>query len=295
MASLLLSFHDLLAKHSYNPNVQQHYLSSKLAALSDSNSTGSSLNDPVSNFNLLSLSTIEEIEGAEKLIHDITKCAKGASMLTNFQNEVEAISSRAKRMLANAQKLIDRMKLDLPKLFPNTRSSGSERQCALGKVECLTFRIVTATKLFKAALKSSWKNIKYIEERKKRLNYAGSLPKAAVKKPGEYTTIPTMDPDGDSGYNRQENIQIVKESVKLDSILSSLYEISTIFNKIGEMAELQRIMVERIDQYTEEALQNVEKGKSELVLALTYQADTRALMLKPVSYTHLTLPTTPYV
>eukprot|EP00826_Nyctotherus_ovalis_P027662 TRINITY_DN2164_c0_g1_i12.p2 TRINITY_DN2164_c0_g1~~TRINITY_DN2164_c0_g1_i12.p2 ORF type:complete len:117 (+),score=40.63 TRINITY_DN2164_c0_g1_i12:80-430(+) len=106
-----------------------------------------------------------------------------------------------------------------------------------------------------------------------------------------YTTIPTMDPDGDSGYNRQENIQIVKESVKLDSILSSLYEISTIFNKIGEMAELQRIMVERIDQYTEEALQNVEKGKSELVLALTYQADTRALMLKPVSYTHLTLPT----
>lgn len=114
-------------------------------------------------------------------------------MLTNFQNEVEAISSRAKRMLANAQKLIDRMKLDLPKLFPAGRAGSSERQCALGKVECLTFRIVTATKLFKAALKSSWKNIKYIEERKKRLNYAGTLPKATVKKPGEYITIPTME------------------------------------------------------------------------------------------------------
>ena len=45
--------------------------------------------------------------------------------------------------------------------------------------------------------------------------------------------------------DNQESIEIVHESMKLDSILSSLYGISTIFHKIGEMAELQRIMVER--------------------------------------------------
>jgi len=46
-------------------------------------------------------------------------------------------------------------------------------------------------------------------------------------------------------YDRHESMQVARDTVKLDSILSSLYGISTIFNKIGEMAELQRIMVER--------------------------------------------------
>lgn len=98
-----------------------------------------------------------------------------------------------------------------------------------------------------------------------------------------------MDNTG-NGPGEQESIQIETESVRLDDILKSLYGINTIFHKIGEMAELQRIMVERhilvvikkhrIDQYTEEALQNIEKGKQELTQALTYQADTRALMIK---------------
>eukprot|EP01022_Parablepharisma_sp_SALTPOND_P000900 TRINITY_DN105218_c0_g1_i1.p3 TRINITY_DN105218_c0_g1~~TRINITY_DN105218_c0_g1_i1.p3 ORF type:complete len:111 (-),score=10.56 TRINITY_DN105218_c0_g1_i1:190-522(-) len=96
--------------------------------------------------------------------------------------------------------------------------------------------------------------------------------------------------DGGIIRDEQETIQIETESVKLDHVLTSLYGISSIFHKIGEMAELQRIMVERfniafdikyrIDQYTEEALQNIEKGKQELTQALTYQADTRALMIK---------------
>ncbi len=55
-----------------------------------------------------------------------------------------------------------------------------------------------------------------------------------------------FSPDG-MAMNRgqEESIQIETESLKLDHILASLYGISTIFHKIGEMAELQRIMVER--------------------------------------------------
>ncbi len=43
----------------------------------------------------------------------------------------------------------------------------------------------------------------------------------------------------------QDAVQIETESFKMEHILGSLYGISTIFHKIGEMAELQRIMVER--------------------------------------------------
>ena len=114
-------------------------------------------------------------------------------MLTNFQNEVEDISTKAKKLLSQAQSRIDIMKAELSKVpFPNR----SEKQSSLGKVECLTFKIVTATKKFKAALKSSWDNIKKIEERKKRLTFSKPLPNrtTVVKKASmEYASVPTQE------------------------------------------------------------------------------------------------------
>ena len=139
------------------------------------------------------MDSINEILEAEKLIHDITECDKKAGMLTNFQNEVESISKKAKKKLATAQGIIDTMKQSIKSVFGKSRSSSSEQQCALGKIECLTFRIVMTTKKFKAALKFSCESIKNIEERKKRLNFAGSLPKTVAKKPGDYTIIPTRE------------------------------------------------------------------------------------------------------
>ena len=116
--------------------------------------------------------------------------SKGAGMLTNFQTEVEGISSRAKEKLSKAQSKIDLMKQEMKKIsFENI----SERQCALGKIECLTFRIVTATKKFKSAIKSSWKNIKDIEERKKRLTFAKPVPKFVPKSGSDYSAVPTME------------------------------------------------------------------------------------------------------
>ncbi len=112
-------------------------------------------------------------------------------MLTNFQSEVEDISSRAKKLLSQAQSRIDLMKQQLSQVPFENRS---EKQAGLGKVECLTFKIVTATKKFKTALKASWDNIKKIEERKKRLTFSKPLPKAMVKKAApEYASVPTQE------------------------------------------------------------------------------------------------------
>jgi len=205
MTNLGEAFNRSLIKHSYNPNIQSHYLSAKFSESSFRifhkfiiNNQGKDIQN---NFNVLSNESINQILDSEKLIQNVTesifafiivkKEIKSAGMLTNFQGEVEEISSRAKNLLAQAQSRIDLMKQEIPKIKYENKS---EKQANSGRVECLTYRIVTATKKFKAALKTNWENIKKIEERKKRLTFSKPIPKPQTSKKStishEYASVP---------------------------------------------------------------------------------------------------------
>ncbi len=129
-------------------------------------------------FNSLSVEAMGEIVEAEKLIRSINEgrpafdsspiVVKSAGMLSDFQGEVEGISGRAKKLLTSAQGKLDVMKKQIANV---TFGNRTEQRCAMGRIECLTYRVVTSTRKFKTVLKASWENIKKLEERKKRLSF----------------------------------------------------------------------------------------------------------------------------
>ena len=75
MTDLMANFRNMLSKHAYNANIQQHYLINKFEYSQERTASFSRFlgRDLYNVLNNLSVEAIQEIDEAEKLIHSINE------------------------------------------------------------------------------------------------------------------------------------------------------------------------------------------------------------------------------
>uniref|UniRef100_A0A7S2JJE2 t-SNARE coiled-coil homology domain-containing protein n=1 Tax=Cyanoptyche gloeocystis TaxID=77922 RepID=A0A7S2JJE2_9EUKA len=278
---------------------------SEFAAIAESLSSrlppGSRNRAPVrkqtSQFSDIAAQINRDIQVATSKLQRLTKLAQKKSIFDDPAAEIQELTYNIKQDITNLNNQIGRLQHHIQERRDVLGSKQGE-QHSQTVVDSLKSTLNATTKEFKDVVQMRTENLKQQQIRKQQFTFSNGtagIPPSETLGKQKIVPVGSSAPLMDSQSNRsdfvldmahaaqsqmyQNNYQ-ASRATAVESVESTIVELSSIFTQLATMVSEQAELVERIDSNVEEMAYNVEQGQNQLLKYLNTVSSNRWLIIK---------------
>eukprot|EP01061_Rhynchopus_euleeides_P021877 TRINITY_DN35709_c0_g1_i1.p1 TRINITY_DN35709_c0_g1~~TRINITY_DN35709_c0_g1_i1.p1 ORF type:complete len:296 (+),score=128.44 TRINITY_DN35709_c0_g1_i1:158-1045(+) len=240
----------------------------------------------VSEFHRAAQDITGELTSTAEMLENLSKLTRQNSAFDDHSQEVNQMTLVVKERMSNLHEKI----LHLGQLKDSSRQWGQTQANTHTDtvVKTLKTQLVGSQKAFKDILTCRTQNMKQVSDRRSKFTHSGereftsSIFRNArreeeeealmpVRSSGQQVALQTQDSSMQYYRQRQEGVKMIEETIS---------QLGSLFQDFSRLVAEQEEMIQRIDQNTEDAVDNVQKGQDFLLKYLTNISSNRSLIFK---------------